>query len=324
MLNLEKKLCENWSNRTGATLKAAEKARDYILKKSCTFNISAVNKAEGRETEEEQENKISSRDLSKAQLYTTNHFLHEFERKWGVKSPAVGILFSPGSWKRIRKKIYLEKGVSGKFFPKSYFESYKNKNFPLSKTGLVLIVQDKEIPNWGLGHEALHAAYGLYSKSWREVNKKYEEFKKRKRKKGICPFLRIDMEICAIDELAAFRDNIGKKKKYNWKWVKNSLARGYLNAYLKVVKEETNIDLKKESVYFKKRLPKMISAVKYLQKKLGDKALTRILFTVGPTAKEIKEKRYGSPFDDLLAWKNLVKSNKIDKNYFETHFSLRD
>lgn len=310
---LEKKLEENWNDRTTATLKAADKARNYLLKKGFAPCAYAINKAE--EIEENQEDKISSRNLSKAKLYTAGCFLHDFEQRWGVKSPAVGILFSSDAWKKIGKKLFFEKGISGYFFPESYFKNYKNKNFPLNKTGLILTMQDEEIPDWGLGHEALHAAHSLYSKSWREVNKKYEKLEKEKGKKDFYPLLRVDMEMNSIDELAALRDNIGKKEKYDWRWVQNLLAGKYLKRYLNAVKDETKVDLRKESVYFKKKLPKVISAAKYLQKKLGDRALTRILFTAGPTVEEIRKKQYSSPFDDILGWKDLVKRNKINKDY---------
>ena len=60
MLDIEKKLYENWNNRTAVALKAAEKARRYILKKGCASLVSAINNVE--ETD-----KIDTRDLSKAE-----------------------------------------------------------------------------------------------------------------------------------------------------------------------------------------------------------------------------------------------------------------
>lgn len=325
MLNLEKKLYENWNSRITTALKAAEKARRYILKKGCASLVSAINNVE--ETD-----KIDTRDLSKAELCTTKGLLREFEQKWGIKSPTVGISLSPDAWKRIKEKLHIERWVVAYFWSKDHLKYYKNKSLPLNKTGLILIKQDKKIVSnvleyevleyEVLEHEAIHAAYSLYSKSSAEVNKEYDRLKKRKSKKGFYPFLRLDMEMDFVDELAAYRAAIDEEEGYDWRWAQGELSGDYIKNHLKEVKEETGINLKKQAVYLKKRLPKVVTAVRYLQKKLGDKALTRILFTVGPTAKEIKEKQYSSPFDDLLKWKDLVKRKKIDKNYFETHFNL--
>jgi hypothetical protein len=215
--------------------------------------------------------KVPENALANATIYTTPEYRQQFEKKWGYKAEAIGVLLPPEDWEKLKETLGIPKYLGA--------QEYLPHKCIACREGFVIIKQNAHYPAWNLDHEMLHFAQFEHAEEFRKFVESFE-----KHPVANSAQRRIEAEL--IYEVCAYRDNIalGVPGK-DWNWALNYLKEHYLEDELRNrVKEE---DIPK----IRKRLSdELVKVIRLVERPRNQQELTRIFFTLA----------YREPFNELI------------------------
>lgn len=275
---------------------SSQKARSYIEEKGFNLVVDILNRdsTKKRVKYELFDNAVPSHSFE---------FLRWYKSKHGFDPIGIGcVMKSKDGWKEFKKALNQDEPWSEAItLPPTDF-SY-NPQVPLHKIGLIIYGESPSEKT--KEHEMLHADQNCYSNVHSEITSWGRKSYGREE-------ILFKQEAEILSEVSSYRTDLKRDKK----WVIDALLRDYYTYNTIWIRRNTG--MKKEKVVkamspLKVKIPQAVEAVNYLMARLQPRLLTPILFSVGPTRRDVHKDELYSSFEDIILWAELMDLGKVKK-----------